>query len=98
MKRLTATDFYRYIQCPHWPYWELYGDKADRRPLTAEQEKRQADGLIHEREIVASQFGEAETVVAENDEDAVATTLRLMKEGVPVIYQGSLADGDWFGR
>ncbi|MEI7511877.1 MAG: TM0106 family RecB-like putative nuclease [Candidatus Uhrbacteria bacterium] len=97
MKRLTATDFYRYIQCPHWPYWELFGDPADRRPLTAEQEKRNADGLAHEREIVAAQFNEAVTVTT-RDEEGAKDTLALMREGVPVIYQGTLLDGDWTGR
>jgi len=97
MKHLTATDFYRYIQCPHWPYWELYGDKTDRRPLTAEQEKRMADGLTHEREIVAEQFGEAFTVTT-MQEDGAKETLELMRQGVPIIYQGTLMDGDWSGR
>jgi len=98
MKRLTATDFYRYIQCPHWPYWELFGNPEDRRPLTVEQERRNADGLAHEREIVAAQFGEAETVATKNEDEAVEATLRLMREGAPVIYQGTLRDGDWIGR
>lgn len=98
MDRLTATDFYRFLQCPHWPYWERFGDKKDRRPLTVEEEKRLNDGLVHEREIIADQFGHAETVEAKSEKEAVARTLELMRAGVPVIYQGSLEDGDWFGR
>ena len=98
MKHLTATDFRRYIQCPHWPYWELFGDKdKDRRPLTSEEEKRMNDGLAHEREIVAAQFGEAFTVTSMQEEGAKAT-LELMRQGVPVIYQGTLMDGEWSGR
>lgn len=98
MDRLTATDFYRFLQCPHWPYWERFGDKKDRRPLTADEEKRLNDGLIHEREIVADQFGEAEMVPRSNEANEVETTLELMRQGAPVIYQGSLQEGDWFGR
>ncbi len=98
MDRLTATDFYRFLQCPHWPYWERFGDKKDRRPLTTDEEKRMNDGLVHEREIIADQYGEAETVPRVNDDTDTEYTLKLMREGVPVIYQGVLRDGDWFGR
>ncbi|KAA0207077.1 TM0106 family RecB-like putative nuclease [Candidatus Uhrbacteria bacterium] len=98
MDRLKATDFYRFLQCPHWPYWERFGDKKDRRPLTADEEKRLNDGLIHEREIVADKFGEAETVERVDDQTDVARTLELMRQGAGVIYQGVLEDGDWFGR
>ncbi|MEK7473765.1 MAG: TM0106 family RecB-like putative nuclease [Patescibacteria group bacterium] len=98
MDRLTATDFYRFLQCPHWPYWERFGDIKDRRSLTADEEKRMNDGLIHEREIIADKFGEAETVPRKDDDTDVARTLELMRQGVPFIYQGVLRDGDWFGR
>ena len=98
MDRLTATDFYRFLQCPHWPYWERFGDQKDRRPLTSDEEKRLNDGLVHEREIVADQFGEAEAVDRTNDADDVKRTLELMRQGAAVIYQGCLEDGDWFGR
>lgn len=96
---LTGSDFYRFFQCPHWPYWERFGDKADRRPLTKEEEKRLADGLTHEREIIASQYGTpVDLGMIKNAEEGAAKTLELMREGVPVIYQGWLVDGDWSGR
>jgi uncharacterized protein len=96
---LTGSDFYRFFQCPHWPYWERFGDKADRRPLTKEEEARLADGLAHERDIVTSQFGTPDDVSSfSNIDEGVARTLELMRAGVPVIYQGWLRDGDWIGR
>ena len=95
---LTASDFYRFFQCPHWPYWERFGDPADRRPLNVEEEARLADGLAHERDIVARQYGAAEFVDIKDRETGAARTLELMREGVPVIYQGWLADEDWVGR
>ncbi len=99
MDRLTATDFYKYIQCPHWPYWDRFGDPADRRPQTSEELERINDGLEHEQDIVMRFFGSAENVSRDLKEDeAVARTLELMREGVPVIYQGCLSKGDWFGR
>ncbi len=98
MDRLTATDFYRFLQCPHWPYWERFGKPEDRRPLTPDEEKRMNDGLVHEREIVADQFGEAEAVERTGEKNEVERTLELMRQGAHIIYQGSLQDGDWFGR
>jgi uncharacterized protein len=97
MKPLVATDFYKYIQCPHWPYWDLYGDPKDKRDETDEEIMRKQDGLDHERQIVAELFGEAETVTGKGETGAEAT-LALMREGASLIYQGTLKDGEWEGR
>ncbi len=98
MDHLTASDYYRFFQCPHWPYWERFGDRKDRRPLTEAEEERQADGLEHERKIVEQQFGTAETVMAKDAEEGFPLTLALMQKGAPLIYQGWLMDGDWVGK
>ena len=95
---LSAQDFYRFLQCPHWPYWERFGDPKDRRPLTEAEEERNADGLEHERRIVEQQFGSMEAVEVSSSEEGFASTLALMKKGVPLIYQAWLMDGDWVGR
>lgn len=95
---LTATDFYRYLQCPHWPYWERFGDPNERRPLTEFEEQRLADGLDHEERVVASQYGSFEAIQLDSPEEGAQKTLELMRQGVPVIYQGWLVDGDWQGR
>lgn len=95
---LTATDFYRYLQCPHWPYWERFGDPAERRALTPEEEQRLADGLDHEQRVVGHVYGAFSQVAQETPQEGVKATLALMREGVPVIYQGWLQQGDWLGR
>ncbi len=96
---LTGSDFYRFFQCPHWPYWERFGDLADRRPLTKEEEQRMSDGLAHERDIVSKQFGTSDDVSEiTNVDEGVTRTLELMRAGAAVIYQGWLRDGDWIGR
>lgn len=96
---LTATDLYRYLQCPHWPYWERFGDrKRDRRRLTETEEQRMAEGLDHEKTIVKKLFGASKTVRITSPQAGFKQTLALMKEGAPLIYQGWLIDGDWAGR
>ncbi len=95
---LTATDFYRYLQCPHWPYWERFGDPSERRPLTETEEQRLADGLDHERRVVAKTYGEFSALENTTVEDGVQAALDLMRAGTQTIYQGWLKDGDWLGR
>lgn len=95
---LTATDFYRYLQCPHWPYWERFGDPAERRSLTEFEEQRLADGLDHEARVVAKIYGDSTEVSAASPAEGIAATRILMEQGVPVIYQGWLSDGEWLGR
>ncbi len=96
--RLTATDYYRYVQCPHWPYWERFGKPTDRRPLTEAEEQRMADGLEHEKKIVREAFQDLREVKVMDAEDGMEKTLALMKQGVPAIYQGWLVFEDRVGR
>lgn len=94
----TAQDYYRYLQCPHWPYWERFGDPSDRRPLTITEERRLQDGLAHERDIIGRWLGEVEEVKAISSKEGAEETRALMAKGVPFIYQGWLVDADCVGK
>ena len=56
---LTATDIYRFLQCPHWPYYERFAT-ADEQRLKREQTEserlRLEHGIAHEKEIVEKLF------------------------------------------
>jgi predicted RecB family nuclease len=95
---LTATDIYRYFQCPHWPYWERFGDAKDRRPLTLVEEDRLAEGLEHEQEVVKQLFPGLQEIVDEHPEHGFQKTVELMREGAAAIYHGWLVHEDWVGR
>lgn len=95
---LSSVDFYRYFQCPHWPYWERFGDPTQRRALTETEEKRLADGLDYKRVIVERRYGAFFPVDIEDPERGAILTRDLMRRGEPVIYQGWLKDGDWMAR
>lgn len=95
---LTATDYYRYLQCPHWPYWQRFGDPKDRRDLTDAEEARNADGLQHEKRIVSEQYATMREVKVKDPEEGFKKTVALMKEGAPAIYQGWLMAGERVGR
>jgi len=83
---LTSRDLLRYLACPHWLYWERFGDPEDRRALPQEEEEEQAGYLSSEREIAQAMFGDVTTITEENTED----TLAAMQAGVPVIYRGAI--------
>lgn len=95
---ITTSDVYRYLQCPHWPYWERFGDLNERRALTEFEEQRLADGLDHEEQVVQKTYDAFITVEEENVEDGFAKTMELMRQGVPAIYQGCLMHEDKVGR
>ncbi|MBU2566385.1 TM0106 family RecB-like putative nuclease [Patescibacteria group bacterium] len=100
---LTASDYYKFLQCPHWPYYDRFASDEERklkRVLTEPEEKRMEDGLLHEKRVVEHIFeGDVREVTMSGDmESDFAVTLELMKKGVEFIYQGVLVDGDWAGR
>ncbi len=69
--------------------------------MTDSEKGRLEDGLKHEADVVAKLFQNIEARRAPETKDAKADfeeTLKLMKEGVALIYQGTLTDGDWTGR
>ncbi len=95
---ISGRDFYHLLQCPHWPYWERFGNPKDRRALTDAEEERLADGLEHEKEIVSQMFQEVEEIESPAPKEGFAQTLELMRKGAPFIYQGWLMHEHWRGR
>ena len=102
--RITATDIYRYIQCPHWPFYERFAtpvEKKLKRKITEGEEKRMENGVLHELEVVEERFSGQEIVEVPFTRDAekdFAATLAVMKKGARWIYQGTLLSGDLTGR
>lgn len=101
---VTATDIYKYIQCPHWPYYDRFASPAEKklkRAQTQAEIARQEDGVAHEAETVAALFAgqvverAPETFDLEKD---FTQTLEWMRQGVPLIYHGTLVSGEWAGR
>ena len=100
---LTASDYYYFLQCPHWPYYNRFHTPEEllkKREQTEAEKNRLEDGLAHETEVVQELFKDAGMeIVPEGDvENSVALTLKLMQKGVPLIYQGTLQNDDWRGR
>jgi uncharacterized protein len=97
MNRLTASDFDKWLKCPNWIYWDIFGNPADKGEVPKLIEKLREGGLLHEKKVVESLGPLTEVEDLGSAEANAARTLELMKTGV-VIYQGTLIDDDWIGR
>lgn len=97
LPRLTANDFYKWLKCPNWVYWDLFGDPAEKGEVPALVEKLREEGLLHEKKIAAKLGDLTEVGDCGSPEADFERTKELMRTGV-VIYQGTLMDDDWIGR
>ncbi len=101
---LTASDYYKFLNCPHWPYYERFHtdeELALKREMTEGEKQRLEDGMQHETEIMRKLYADknvAEITVTGDPEFDMETTLKLMKAGAEYIYQGTLTHDDWTGR
>lgn len=93
--RITASMFYKHYSCPHWVYFDAYGNKKKMAKGTAFSEMLLESGVLHEKEVIS---GLAYVEPKGRTLEARAKdTLRLMKEGVLRIYQGVLLTRDMVG-
>lgn len=90
----TPSLFFQYATCPHWLWHERYSDKSLKGETPALMEKLLEQGVLHEEEYIKGlSFVEVEE---KRPTDAFAHTMRLMREGAELIYQGEIqyeADG-----
>ncbi|MFA4954004.1 MAG: TM0106 family RecB-like putative nuclease [Patescibacteria group bacterium] len=104
MGYITATDIYKYFQCPHWPYYDRFATPEEaklKRPLSEGEKRRLEDGVEHEQVVVESLYSQRDMTELAPSGDAekdAAQTLQLMRLGVPIIYQGTLLWGNRTGR
>lgn len=99
MKSITAQSLYNLTRCAHRVYLDANGDPYEKREVNSFVKLLWELGLQTEREYIAS-LGDQPVVdlQAFSVEVAAAETLRLMRDGVPLIYQGCLVDLPYVGR
>ena len=98
---LTGEHFYKFFQCPHWIWYDVYGDKQKMGKTPALLDMIHQDGLKHERHVVQERhkdrkFEEIKPESYRDLDEAFVATLELMKKGVN-IYHGVLMDAHWVG-
>ncbi len=97
---ITPSLFYQYATCPHWIWYDHFGDPSKKGDVPELAQKLLEQGVMHEEEYVAGI--EMVEVSTKDPAKAFAKTVELMRSGVATIYQGAIEaeiDGIlWRGR
>ena len=95
--KLTEEHFYRFFQCPHWLWYDLYGDQNKKGNVPPLIEMIYQHGLRHEKEIIKSRrFEEIKPELFKDLDEAFFATVEMMRQGKN-IYHGVLMDQHWVG-
>ncbi|HXK36483.1 MAG TPA: TM0106 family RecB-like putative nuclease, partial [Candidatus Paceibacterota bacterium] len=97
-RRLTAEHFYKFFQCPHWIWYDIYADSSRRKEPSPLLE------LIHKGKMAQGsaalqphkKFEELKPEQYRDLEEAYLATLDLMRQGKN-IYRGVLMTEEWVG-
>ncbi len=96
--KLTGEHFYKFFQCPHWIWFDVYGDATAKREtpplldLIYQGKMHEAAGKLHTHK----KFEEIKPELYRDLDEAFMATLELMKQGKN-IYHGVLMYDDWVG-
>lgn len=97
-QKLTASHFYKFFQCPHWIWYDIYADSSRKREISPLLE------IIHKGTVqdgastlcAHKKFEELKPEQCRDLEEAYLATLALMRQGKN-IYHGVLMTEDWVG-
>lgn len=95
---LTAEHFYKFFQCPHWIWYDIYADAKRKKHIPPILELLYKGKLANASESL-KKFKEFEQIKPESFrdlEEAFLATLELMKQGKN-IYHGVLMHENWVG-
>lgn len=104
MSKITATDFYNYLQCKYRVYLDRFGDEKIKDKVSVFVKLLWERGIQHEDDVIASIIKSKGKTFVEIKKDKPANeetfkeTLELMKRGIDYIYQGVLIDKNFIGR
>jgi len=97
-KLLTPEHFYKFFQCPHWIWYDIYADAKRKKHIPPILELLYKGKLVNPSEAI-KKFKEFEQIKPEqfkDIEEAFLATLELMKQGKN-IYHGVLMNENWVG-
>jgi len=95
---LTAEHFYKFFQCPHWIWYDIYADAKKKKQVPPVLELLYKGKLANASESI-KKFKEFEQIKPEHFKDieeAFLATLEMMKRGKN-IYHGVLMHENWVG-
>jgi len=94
--QITASQFYNYVQCPCRVYLDVFGDEEEKVEISEFMRKKMEDGILHEKEIIKDK--DFEEIPVASNEEAFKETLKAMKKGSELIYQGVLIKDNLIGK
>jgi len=90
--------FYKFFQCPHWIWYDIYGEAEKKRevPLLLDYIYK-GKPLSPEKDLSNhKEFEQVPTELMRDLDEAFLATIELMKQGKN-IYRGVLMSEDWVG-
>lgn len=96
--KLAAEHFYKFFQCPHWIWYDIYGDAQKRKsiPPIIDMIYKGKMAVAGEKLREHKKFEEIKPELYRDIEEAFLATLELMKRGKN-IYHGALMFENWAG-
>jgi len=97
-QRLTATHFYKFFQCPHWIWYDIYADSARKKEVSPLLDIIYKGSIQDGANALGAhkKFEELKPEQYRDLEEAYLATLELMHQGKN-IYHGVLMTEDWVG-
>jgi uncharacterized protein len=96
--KLTGEHFYKFFQCPHWIWYDIYGDAVQKKEMPPLLDLIYK-GKMHDADVKLrnhKRFDEIKPELFRDLEEAFIATLELMKQGKN-IYHGVLMHNEWVG-
>ena len=96
--QLYGDYFYKFFQCPHWIWYDIYGDAKARRQTPPLLEMIYKGKMVNvDRDLRQhKEFEQIKPEMLRDLDEAFLATLELMKQGKN-IYHGVLMSEDWVG-
>ncbi len=96
--KLFADHFYKFFQCPHWIWYDIYADATQKKKTPAIIDMIYKGKVANGANILREhkKFEEIKPELLHDLEEAFLATLEMMKQGKN-IYHGVLMHEDWAG-
>ena len=96
--KLYADHFYKFFQCPHWIWYDIYGDAQKKKgtPPIIDLIYKGKTADANEKLRSHKKFEEIKPELYRDIEEAFLATLEMMKQGKN-IYHGALMSEEWAG-
>ncbi|OGN10477.1 MAG: hypothetical protein A3J46_06440 [Candidatus Yanofskybacteria bacterium RIFCSPHIGHO2_02_FULL_41_11] len=95
--QLHGDHFYKFFQCPHWIWYDIYGDMTKKKAMPPLLDLIYKGKALSKNSVSNhKKFEEIKPELFKDIEEAFLATLELMRKGKN-IYHGVLMNEDWVG-